>query len=112
MTADMSPEDLILGMIDANLEARVVDKSPHRDYRARVPLSAVPALLEAADLRGMTISAYLRRAGLAFAAYDLGLSLDELLEDEPVSQLRWRNPGGNPSARGRGHGLWRIGGLL
>lgn len=114
MTSQPSDEwrDLVMGKVDAVLEKRkITDRAPHRDFRARIQLSAVGALVAAAQARGMSTSAYLRRAGLAFAAYDLDLDLADLLEDEPATRLKGDWPRANRREHGQGHGIWRIGGL-
>jgi len=112
MSPDPTPDDLLLGMVDAILARQAVDKSPHRDYKARMPLRVAPLLAEAAAAREMSVSAYLRRAGLAFVAHDLGISLEELLHDEPATRLRTEGPKTNRQEAGEGHGLWKIGGLM
>lgn len=101
----------MMGQVDAKLARQKKAKKPHRDFRARIPLNAAPALNEAAAQRGMSVSAYLRRAGLAFAAHDLGLDLAQLLEDEPATRSRFAGTAADREMGGQGHGLWRIGGL-
>lgn len=112
MSPDPTPADLLMGMVDAVIANGVVDKSPHRDYKARMPLEVAPLLAKAAELRGMSVSAYLRRAGLAFVAADLGIPLEDLLRNEPATRLRTEGPKTNRSDAGEGHGLWKIGGLM
>lgn len=103
--------ELMMGQVDAELAKRKRSKKPHRDFRARIPLGAAGALNQAAAARGMSVSAYLRRAGLAFAAHDLGLDLGELLADEPASRTRFAGTAADREMAGQGHGLWRIRGL-
>lgn len=112
MHSDHDPEALLLGQVDARLASRrAFPKPPHRDFRARMPLSAVPAIIRAARERDMSVSAYIRRAGLAFAAYDLGLDLKELLEDEPATRLKYEGVPHDRLEHGQGHGNWIIGSL-
>jgi hypothetical protein len=100
--------DLMMGQVDAHLARRAKPKKPYRDFRARVPLAAAPVINTAAANRGMSVSAYLRRAGLAFAAHDLGLDLADLLADEPVTRLKFAGFPGDHADQGQGHGKWRI----
>jgi hypothetical protein len=108
----VDPKDLLLGMVDAEMARRTVDKFPHRDYRVRIPLEAANLLVASAADREMSVSAYLRRAGLAFVALDQGIPLPVLLENEPRTRLRLASPKSDRSERGEGHGLWEIGSLL
>lgn len=105
-------EDILLGMIDATLASRRKDYNiPHRDFKARIQMSAAPHVVKAAQERGLSVSAYIRRAALAFAAHDLGLDLAEVLKDEPQWRLRTEGPRTNHSEGGEGHGNWQIKGL-
>lgn len=103
--------DLVMGSVEAELDRRHKPKRPHRDFRARIQLSAVPMVVEAARRRDMSATAFLRRAALAFAAYDLGLDIDQILADEPATRLKSEGPKTNRYEAGRGHGDWRIMGL-
>lgn len=101
-----------MGKVDATLTGKVTDRHrPHRDYRARIPLHSAGTLVKAAQERGMSVSAYLRRAGLAFAAYDLDLNLDQLLEDEPASRQKFDGPQADVVLGTDDHGPWWIQGL-
>ena len=100
-----------MGQVEATLLTRKSPKKPHRDYRLRIPLSAAPALLAAAEKRGMSVSAYTRRASLAFAAHDLGLDLAQLLIDEPATRHKFDGGGLDREEAGQGHGNWVIEGL-
>ena len=104
-------QEVVLGQVDVVLSGRDAQKKPHRDVKARIQLSAVPALTEAARMRDMSVSSYTRRAAIAFAAYDLSLSLADLLEDEPAQRLKTEPPSENREEGGRGHGNWVITGL-
>lgn len=101
--------ELMMGQVDAELARRSRPKPPHRDFRARIPLSAAPALNQAAANRGMSVSAYLRRAGLAFAAHDLGLDLADLLSDEPTTRPgRFAGFRADLDPTGMPFGAWEI----
>lgn len=104
-------QELMMGRVDATIAKRTHPKAPHRDFRTRMPQSAVASILRAAELRGMSVSAYLRRAGLAFVAHDLGLDLAQLLEDEPPTRNKFDGPKKDKVMKGQGHGQWRIEGL-
>lgn len=104
-------QEVMMGQVDVILDGRYPSKKPHRDVKARIQLSAVPALTEAARLRDMSVSSYTRRACLAFAAYDLGLDLADLLEDEPSQRLKSEPPHMSREEWGLGHGSWAIQGL-
>jgi len=111
MMAKPDWRELLMGTVEAELASRDAPKRPHRDYRARVPLSAAPHIAEAARRRDMSITAYLRRAAIAFAAYDLGLDQQQMLVDEPATRLKSEGPRTNRLQQGRGHGDWKILGL-
>jgi len=107
-----SPQDLLMGQIDRVLAARKEGtRPPHRSYRVRVQLSATMLIRDAAAARGMSVSAFLRRAGIAFAAYDAGLDVADLLKDEPPTRLKFEGPRVNREEGGQGHGKWKIRGL-
>lgn len=103
--------ELVMGNIDTLIAHRSPSKRAHRDFKARIQLSAAPAIFAAAERRNMSASAYLRRCALAFAAYDLDLDLDVLLADEPATRLKSEGPKTNRLDEGQGHGEWVIGGL-
>lgn len=69
-------------------------------------------LTTAATARGMSLSSYVRRAALSFAAHDLELDRDELMAFEPPLRPAGHFGGGarlGPETRfGRGLGHWRI----
>ena len=103
--------ELLMGSVDALFEERKTVKRPHRDIRTRVPVHIAPLIFKAAALRGLSAAAYLRRAVVAFAAYDLGLDAAQLLEEEPAMRLKGEGPKTNRLEAGRGHGSWGIRGL-
>ena len=68
--------------------------------------SAAGLVAEAAARRNLSITAYARRALLAFVCHDLGLDWDDVMADEPGL---WHRQSEAPAARGgKGHGAWRI----
>ncbi len=101
--------ELFLGRVDATLTGKVSDRHrPHRDYRARIPLGSAGFLVSAADQRNLSVSAYLRRAGMAFTAFDLGMSLADLLDDEPATRHKFDGPQSDAVPQLHAHGLWQI----
>jgi hypothetical protein len=111
MQAKPSPEELLMGMVDAKLASQYQQSYPYRDFRARVPLSAARDVYKVADERDMSVAAYTRRALIAFVAYDRGLDFYELLQQEPATRMNNAQPSTDVSEAGQGHGLWRIGSL-
>jgi hypothetical protein len=66
----------------------------------------------AARRRGMSPAAFIRRAAVAFACYDLDADWDEIMVDEPGFTAFGRNMGKSPyRPNGHGFGHWRITGL-
>jgi uncharacterized protein (DUF1778 family) len=64
------------------------------------------ALFRAAKARGLSMSAYARRAAIAFAAHDLDLNRVEVHENEPAIVARDEN---EPRMfHGEGFGSWNI----
>lgn len=65
--------------------ARKNSRGASNNFRiSRVGFSVLahPFLVRAAAVRGMTLSGYIRRATLAFAAHDLGLNRIDLFEKD------------------------------
>jgi hypothetical protein len=66
----------------------------------------------AARRRGMSPSAYLRRAAVAFATFDLDRDWDEVMADEPGFTAFGKNMGKSPyRPNGHGFGPWKVLGL-
>jgi hypothetical protein len=66
----------------------------------------------AARRRGMSPSAYLRRAAVAFATFDLDRDWDEVMADEPGFTAFGKNMGKSPyRPNGHGFGPWKITGV-
>lgn len=67
---------------------------------------------DAAELRGMSVTAYMRRSVMAMAAYDLGLEWDEVMAEEgPVRKHGYSATYDKTPARGQGFGGWTIDGV-
>lgn len=78
----------------------------HR-FNLTVPDPLWPLLLRAATRRGASVTAYIRRATIAFVAHDLNLPLERVLQLDP----RWSNPGSNRTdadPEGIRGGSWEI----
>lgn len=65
-----------------------------------------PLITRAAAKRGIPVSAYLRRAMMAFVAYDLDIDFLELAVAEPAITESENLP--PRRFRGKGFGKWRI----
>lgn len=81
----------------------------NHDHRLNieVPNPLWPLLLEAARRRNGSVTAYIRRATIAFIAHDLNLPLERVLEADP----RWSEPGSRRSIHdpeGNLGGSWDI----
>ena len=92
-----------------------VDANGSRQQTTRIGLHFPPTwarlVKQAAAARGMSYTAYVRRAAMSFAAYDMQVDLYEVLgEEPPTCDLINGTPKYTPK-RGRGYGLWRIMGL-
>ncbi len=104
-------QHLFMGQVDAKIAARKDTRKPYRDFKARIPLSAAPVLGAAAAQREMSVGAYIRRACLAFAAFDLDLDLAQVLIDEPETRRQYDGAFRDKAEAGQGHGNWVIEGL-
>lgn len=71
--------------------------------------SAAGLVREAARRRNLSITAYARRALLAFVCHDLDLNWESVMADEPGIWSRQTLP--PEASKGRGHGKWKIKGL-
>jgi hypothetical protein len=76
-------------------------------------LSFFSALRKAARLRGISGNAYLRRAVAAFAARDLGIPFEDILQDSPAASWdRHRDEETGTWYRefddGQGFGTWEV----
>lgn len=79
-------------------------------------LTFFSALRQASRIRGISSSAYLRRAVAAFAAHDLGVSFEDILKDSPSPD--WNDNRGEVGNKkqvwvkvfddGSGYGTWEV----
>lgn len=67
-----------------------------------------PLLIAAAEKRGLSLSAYVRRAAFAFVVSDLGLDWIELMRDEPRIRQLGEFSADPERAEGFGYGAWKI----
>lgn len=82
-------------------------RTPRRSIAINYPNDLYALVLEAAKLRGISMTAYQRRASLAFAAHDLGFDWDlEMAAEPPVGSFV--RPGAGTKCAGSGFGAWRI----
>lgn len=94
--------------IDDQMASREV-RTPRRSIAVNYPNELYAHVLKAAEARGLSMTAYQRRAVLAFACYDLGLEWDAVMADEPaVTEFE---SGRKVEAQGRGYRFWEIVGL-
>jgi hypothetical protein len=107
--AKPTPTELLNDAVSAMPKPRRSVKRGERvgSWYVGLPLEVADAIKDAAYGRGMTMSAYLRRAATAFAAYDTGVDFYELSENEyAISEPGQTLPGVRKA--GRGHGSWVI----
>ncbi len=62
---------------------RGINRDPYERGYFQAGMSFFSALRQAAKKRGISGNAYLRRAVAAFAAKDLGIPIEEVLQDSP-----------------------------
>lgn len=109
MTNSTPPDPAVLDRLDSLLADR-----KHEDTTIGMHFGPefMQALSVAAAARGVSLSGYVRRAALSFAAHDLGIDRDVLMQFEPPLRPAGHFGGGarlGPETRaGRGLGLWRI----
>jgi hypothetical protein len=65
----------------------------------------------AAASRGMSKGAYVRRAAMAFAIYDLQMRYEDVMKDEPPIRDNPNESRPFRARHGNGFGLWKIMGL-
>jgi hypothetical protein len=88
-----------------------LDREPvgTRSSAIRVNARIDRAIKDAAAARNMSVTAYIRRAAVAFAVADLDLSWDTVMIDEPGFGLAGENPGRAViRPNGHGFGAWQI----
>lgn len=95
-----TPDQLLIDGILASL--------PTRSERISVGLNFTPMqnaiLHEAARERDLSLAAYVRRAALVMAAFDLGLTMEQVRQDEQPA----RAYGGLTQRPSQDQGPWRI----
>lgn len=104
-----TPGELMVAAVESALPGR----TQRRSIAVNFPDGMYDVVMEAARARGISSTAYMRRAATAFAAQDLGLDWHELMLDEKGVQQYGIKGGGAalPPARGEGFGPWVITGL-
>lgn len=97
--------DVLLDKLDAQ------QKPARRSVAINLDDEQRSAILHAAEARGLSMAAFVRRAALAIAVHDLELDWDALNANEP--RVRgYDDLAGDPiRAGGRGFGPWKITGL-
>jgi hypothetical protein len=108
---DPSPRDVMLDKIEASRAM----KHPRRMISVNWNDALYLIVLRAAKRRGLSKSAYVRRAAAAMAAHDLGLDYYQVMRGERGT-MPWGVRGGRPedqaeSKDGLGYGVWSITGV-
>ncbi len=108
MARKPDPKDVMLDRIEASR----INKRPSRMISVNWNDTLYLVVKNAARMRGISLSAYVRRAAVAMAVYDLGLDYFTVMKDERGTR-GYGDRGGNPeeiaaSAQGRGYGSWEI----
>lgn len=103
-----NPRDVMLDRIEASR----FNKRPSRMISVNWNETLYRIVKHAAEERGISMSAYVRRAAAAMACYDLGLDYYTVMKDERGTR-GYGQRGGNAddiavSSQGRGFGLWEI----
>lgn len=93
------------------LEIREAQKDQRLKASVFISAAERKIIADAAWHRGMTVNSYLRRAALAFSAYDLGLDWWEVTANE--THIGGKSSGRTSYERlhGSGYGDWIISGL-
>lgn len=96
---DPTPDQLLIDGIIASTPARAERLSVGLNFTRRQN-----ALLhEAARERDISLASYVRRSALVMAAFDLGLTMEQVREDEQPARAY-----GNGGFAGPEQGPWRI----
>lgn len=83
----------------------------HRDFElvcANLSPEQRQLLFLASRTRGIALQPYVRRATLAFVAFDIGLNWDEITEDEPTTNAFGEFRMQGTARYGAGYGPWQI----
>jgi hypothetical protein len=96
-------------IIEAQVAASVQRhrRQPRKSTAINLAQEQYNVLLNAARSRDISMAAYLRRAALAFACFDLGLDWDQVMADEPATG-GFGNTGVLQELAGSGAGAWHI----
>jgi hypothetical protein len=91
----------------------VAESLPTRAERRSLAVNLTPAqnslIQEAARQRNMSLSSFMRRAALAVAAFDCGLTIEEVFENEQlIAGFEGQGKAPRLPAAGRDFGPWRI----
>lgn len=105
---DQTPREIMLDRIEASR----VGKKPRRIISVNWSDVLFMVVNRAAKKRGISKSAYVRRAAVALACHDLGLDYAKVMEGE-AGTLPYGKGGGKPeeigeSKNGMGYGQWAI----
>lgn len=94
-------------ILDDQMASQEPQRAPRRSIAINYPNELYALVLEAARMRGMSMTAYQRRASLAFAEHDTGFDwLHEMRAEPPVGSFV--KPGSGIKSDGLGFGYWRI----
>jgi hypothetical protein len=88
-------------------QSRVRDRAPRRSTALNYPQELYGLVLAAARERDMSMTAYSRRAVLAFAHHDVGFDWAKELAEEPAV-ASFSDPALRRELNGLGCGYWRI----
>ncbi len=95
----------------ADYDARVDTRAPRSTIRPNFPPDWYELIQDAAIARNLSMSAFIRRASMAFAIYDLGLDWEAVMQEEPRLRGFGEIDSEPVDERGYGRGLWKIEGL-
>jgi hypothetical protein len=86
------------------------DREPRRTVGINFPNDLYSLVAEAARIRGMSYTSYVRRAALALAEADLGFDWATLMVEEPgiVADVESRSALAGKKMAGHGYGPWKI----
>lgn len=94
-------------VLDDQMASQEPLRTPRKSIAINYPNDLYVLVLEAAKARGVSMTAYQRRASLAFAEYDLGFDwLREMQAEPPIGSFV--RPGVGVKSDGIGFGAWQI----
>jgi hypothetical protein len=97
----------VLDAFEVKSQARR-EKNSGVSFSFAVKREALVHIRSAARARGLSLSAYCRRAIFAFAAFDMGLNPADLLAMEGRTAAATQRSLDAVDRQGQGHGRWRI----